>query len=91
MYTFGAPRRALSGAAVSLLSENLASGSEDVVVVFSRLFRRQTDPEPKIEAGLKKSRRGIFKDISALFERSEITEDLFEDLEALLIQADLGV
>ena len=60
-------------------------------MVFSRLFRRQTEPEPKIEAGLKKSRRGIFKDISALFERSEITEDLFEDLEMLLIQADLGV
>ena len=60
-------------------------------MVFSRLFRRQTEPEPKIEAGLKKSRRGIFKDISNLFERSEITEDLFEDLEALLIQADLGV
>jgi len=60
-------------------------------VVFSRLFRRQTQPEPKIEAGLKKTRRGIFKDISALFERSEITEDLYEDLEMLLIQADLGV
>jgi fused signal recognition particle receptor len=60
-------------------------------VVFSKLFRRRTQPEPKIEAGLKKSRRGIFKDIAALFERSEITEDLYDDLEALLIQADLGV
>ncbi len=60
-------------------------------MVFSRLFRRQTEPEPKIEAGLKKSRRGIFKDISNLFERSEISDDLFEDLEMLLIQADLGV
>ncbi|MGA7669582.1 MAG: signal recognition particle-docking protein FtsY, partial [Nitrolancea sp.] len=71
--------------------KQMASGSEDEIVVFSRLFRRQTEPEPKIEAGLKKSRRGIFKDISALFERSEINEDLFEDLEMLLIQADLGV
>ncbi|ACZ37784.1 MULTISPECIES: signal recognition particle-docking protein FtsY [Sphaerobacter] len=60
-------------------------------MVFSRLFRRRAEPEPKIEAGLKKTRRGIFKDIANLFERSEITEDLFEDLEALLIQADLGV
>ena len=60
-------------------------------MVFSKLFRRRTQPEPKIEAGLKKSRRGIFKDIAALFERSEITEDLYDDLEALLIQADLGV
>lgn len=60
-------------------------------MVFSKLFRRRAKPEPKIEAGLKKSRRGIFKDIAALFERSEITEDLYDDLEALLIQADLGV
>jgi fused signal recognition particle receptor len=60
-------------------------------VVFSRLFRRRSQPEPKIEAGLTKARRGIFKDIAALFERSEITEDLYDDLEALLIQADLGV
>ncbi|MCM8748298.1 signal recognition particle-docking protein FtsY [Thermomicrobiaceae bacterium CFH 74404] len=60
-------------------------------MIFSRFFRRQTQPEPKIEAGLRKSRRGIFRDIAALFERSEIDEELYEDLEALLIQADLGV
>jgi fused signal recognition particle receptor len=60
-------------------------------VVFSKLFRRRAKPEPQIEAGLKKTRRGIFQDIAALFERSEITEDLYDDLEALLIQADLGV
>ncbi|CCF82485.1 signal recognition particle-docking protein FtsY [Nitrolancea hollandica] len=60
-------------------------------MVFSKLFRRRAKPEPKIEAGLKKTRRGIFQDIAALFERSEITEDLYDDLEALLIQADLGV
>jgi fused signal recognition particle receptor len=60
-------------------------------VVFSRLFRRRAEPEPNIEAGLKKTRRGIFRDISALFERSEINEELFEELEMLLIQADLGV
>ncbi len=60
-------------------------------MVFGKLFRRRAKPEPTIEAGLKKTRRGIFQDIAALFERSEITEDLYEDLEALLIQADLGV
>ncbi|HCG28942.1 MAG TPA: signal recognition particle-docking protein FtsY, partial [Chloroflexi bacterium] len=43
------------------------------------------------EEGLKKTRRGIFADITALFDRSDIDEELFEDLEALLIQADLGV
>jgi hypothetical protein len=55
-------------------------------VIFGRIFRRQAEPDPQIEAGLKKARRGIFQDIVALFERSEITEDLYEDLEALLIQ-----
>lgn len=60
-------------------------------MVFGKLFRRRAKPEPKIEAGLKKTRRGIFQDIAALFERSEITDDLYDDLEALLIQADLGV
>ena len=60
-------------------------------MVFSRLFRRRSEPEPNLEQGLAKSRRGIFKDIANLFERSEITDDLFDDLEALLIQADLGV
>lgn len=60
-------------------------------MIFSRFFRRQTQPEPKIEAGLKKSRRGVFREIAALFERSEINEKLYDDLEALLIQADLGV
>jgi fused signal recognition particle receptor len=60
-------------------------------VIFSRIFRRQAEPDPQIEAGLKKARRGIFQDIVALFDRSEITEELYEDLESLLIQADLGV
>src|SRR5690606_27546697 len=45
----------------------------------------------QLEEGLKKTRRGIFADITALFDRSAIDEELFEDLESLLIQADLGV
>ncbi len=60
-------------------------------MIFNKLFRRRAEPNPQMEAGLKKTRRGIFKDIAALFERSEIDEDLFDELEALLIQADLGV
>jgi fused signal recognition particle receptor len=60
-------------------------------VVLNRLFRRRSAPDPKIEQGLKKTRRGIFADITALFDRSAIDEELFEDLESLLIQADLGV
>ncbi len=60
-------------------------------MVLNRLFRRRSAPDPKIEQGLKKTRRGIFADITALFDRSAIDEELFEDLESLLIQADLGV
>jgi len=60
-------------------------------VIFSRFFRRQAHPEPKLEAGLRKSRHGIFRQIAALFERNEIDAELYDELEALLIQADLGV
>jgi fused signal recognition particle receptor len=55
------------------------------------LFKRRVEEQPEIQEGLKKTRRGIFADITALFDRSAIDEELYEDLEALLIQADLGV
>src|SRR5688500_5656248 len=55
------------------------------------MFRRRAEAQPELEEGLQKTRRGIFADITALFDRSAIDEELFEDLEALLIQADLGV
>jgi len=60
-------------------------------VIIDRFFRRRAEPDPQLEAGLRKTRRGIFADITALFDRSAIDEELFEDLESLLIQADLGV
>ncbi len=60
-------------------------------MILNRLFKRRTEAQPELEEGLKKTRRGIFADITALFDRSAIDEELFEDLEALLIQADLGV
>jgi fused signal recognition particle receptor len=60
-------------------------------VILKRLFQRRAEVQPEIEEGLKKTRRGIFADITALFDRSAIDEELYEDLEALLIQADLGV
>jgi fused signal recognition particle receptor len=88
MYTCTAPRPWLDTVRRSFQSPLII---EEPYVIFSKIFRRQAEPDPQIEAGLKKARRGIFQDIVALFERSEITEDLYEDLEALLIQADLGV
>ncbi len=60
-------------------------------MVLNRLFRRRAEAEPHIEEGLKKTRRGIFAEITALFDRSSMDEELYEDLESLLIQADLGV
>ena len=60
-------------------------------MILRRIFQRRTEAQPELEEGLKKTRRGIFADITALFDRSAIDEELFEDLEALLIQADLGV
>lgn len=55
-----------------------------------KLFRRQAEPDIQLEKGLEKTRRGVFLEITRLFDRSEIDDELFEDLEMLLIQADVG-
>lgn len=49
------------------------------------------EQQQKVEEGLTRTRRGFFSQIASLFEVDEITEDVWEDLETLLIQADLGV
>jgi fused signal recognition particle receptor len=59
-------------------------------VVLRRLFKRQAEPDVQLDKGLEKTRRGVFGEITRLFDRSEIDEELFEDLEMLLIQADVG-
>ncbi len=59
-------------------------------MVFSRLFRRRTEPDVQLEKGLEKTRRSVFSEIARLFDRSAIDEELYEDLEMLLIQADVG-
>ena len=43
------------------------------------------------EEGLQRTKRGFFSQVVSLFEVDEITEDIWEDLETILIQADLGV
>jgi fused signal recognition particle receptor len=45
----------------------------------------------KLSESLTKTRRGFFGQVAQLFGRDGITEDTWEDLEALLIQADVGV
>jgi fused signal recognition particle receptor len=59
-------------------------------VVFSRLFRRRAEPDPQLEQGLEKTRRGVFSEITRLFDRGAIDDELYEDLEMLLLQADVG-
>ena len=59
-------------------------------VVLNRLFRRRAEVDPQLAQGLEKTRRGVFSEITTLFERSALDDELFEDLEMLLIQADVG-
>jgi fused signal recognition particle receptor len=49
------------------------------------------EQQEKVEEGLQRTRRGFFQQITSLFEVDEITEDIWEDLETLMIQADIGV
>jgi fused signal recognition particle receptor len=58
--------------------------------VILKLFRRKTQPDVQMEQGLEKTRRGVFSEITRLFERGALDEDLYEELEMLLIQADVG-
>ena len=51
------------------------------------MFRRSK----KIRDSLTKTRRSFFGQISGLLGPGEITEETWEDLEALLVQADVGV
>jgi fused signal recognition particle receptor len=49
------------------------------------------EQQQKVEEGLTRTRRGFFQQITSLFEVDEITEDIWEELEVLLIQSDVGV
>ena len=69
--------------------------------IFDRLFQRgsdapRTDAEAAQEAtaitqAAQKTRQGFFQQITQLFGGSQITDEVWEDLEALLVQADVGV
>jgi fused signal recognition particle receptor len=70
--------------------------------IFKRLFGRgqdaprteeeATQEEQKISAATNKARQGMFGQISGLFSNNDpVTDELWDDLEALLIQADVGV
>ena len=57
--------------------------------VIFKLFRRG-QRDQKLEQSLQKTRRGVFKQVIEIFQRSEIDDDFFDDLEAVLIGADIG-
>lgn len=59
-------------------------------MILRRMFKRRSEPDAQMEQGLEKTRRGVFLEITRLFDRSELDDELFEDLEMLLIQADVG-
>jgi len=61
-------------------------------LVLSRFLKRAPkEDQEKIERSLEKTRRGVFGHIASLFQANELDEEFWEDLEALLIQADIGV
>ncbi len=59
-------------------------------MVLSRLFRRRSEPDLQLEQGLAKTRRAVFTEITSLFDRTTLDQELYDDLEMLLIQADVG-
>ncbi|HEV2529949.1 MAG TPA: signal recognition particle-docking protein FtsY [Thermomicrobiales bacterium] len=62
-------------------------------MVFRKMFRRRAEPEVqdvRVEQAMAKTRRGVFSEIARLFDRGVLDEDLYEELEMLLIQADIG-
>jgi fused signal recognition particle receptor len=55
-----------------------------------KFFRRKSAPDAQLDQGLEKTRRGVFLEITRLFDRGVLDDDLYEELEMLLIQADVG-
>jgi fused signal recognition particle receptor len=56
-------------------------------IVFRRIFKK----DPHIEEGVKKTRASFFGRMAVLLGRTEITDDTWEEVEELLIGADVGV
>jgi len=62
--------------------------------VFSKLFGKKqeekTQDDIKLERSLQKTRSGILGRIGAIFQENEITPELWEELEDILIMGDVG-
>jgi fused signal recognition particle receptor len=59
--------------------------------LFRRTPAQQAEDDAKIEASLARTRQGFFGRIGTLFQASEVTDETWNELEELLIQADLGI
>ncbi len=56
-----------------------------------RIFKRTPETDQKTEEALERTRKGWFSSISGLFDRPKIDDELWDELEELLIGADTGV
>ncbi len=56
-----------------------------------RIFKRTKETDEKTEQALERTRKGWFGSISGLFDRAKLDDDIWEELEELLIGADTGV
>lgn len=62
--------------------------------MFRRLFGKQeekTQDEIRLEESLQKTRSGLFGRIGTLFQANEITDDLWDELEEIMIMGDVGM
>ncbi|HEY8173750.1 MAG TPA: signal recognition particle-docking protein FtsY [Dehalococcoidia bacterium] len=56
-----------------------------------RIFKRTKETDEKTDQALERTRKGWFSNISGLLARGKIDDQIWEDLEELLIGADTGV
>lgn len=59
--------------------------------LFRKTPAQQAEDEAKIQASLAKTRQGFLGRIGSIFQANEVTDDTWDELEELLIQADLGI
>ena len=56
-----------------------------------RFFRREEHEKEKTEQAVKRSRQTWFGRVSGLFQRSSLDDEIWDELEEILISADVGV
>lgn len=59
--------------------------------LFRKTPAQQAEDDAKIQASLAKTRQGFFGRINTLFQANEVTDETWDELEEILIQADLGI